>query len=113
MKILSSDLCKALEGEAINLYCSMLPSVKGAHSYFQAHVRGVKYVGAAAHYVTSDLDEGPSIEQEVARVDHAMTAQEVTALGRDKECRALARAVKGHIENRTLIARPSDCRLSR
>lgn len=104
MQILSENLCKALEGKAINIHHSMLPSFKGARPYFQAHERGVKYVGATAHYVTSDLDEGPIIEQEVARVDHAMSAQEVTALGRDNESRALARAVKFHSENRILMA---------
>jgi formyltetrahydrofolate deformylase len=104
MQILSAELCKALEGKAINIHHSMLPSFKGARPYFQAHERGVKLVGATAHYVTSDLDEGPIIEQEVARVDHGLSALEVTALGRDNECRALARAVKYHSENRILMA---------
>ncbi|WP_373431353.1 formyltetrahydrofolate deformylase [Streptomyces sp. B3I7] len=103
MQILSTDLCKELEGRAINIHHSMLPSFKGARPYYQAHDRGVKLVGATAHYVTADLDEGPIIEQEVARVDHAMTAAEVTALGRDNECRALARAVGWHAENRVLL----------
>jgi formyltetrahydrofolate deformylase len=103
MQVLSADLCKALEGRAINIHHSMLPSFKGARPYFQAYERGVKLVGATAHYVTSDLDEGPIIEQEMARVDHSMTAREVTTLGRDNECRALARAVKYHSENRVVL----------
>lgn len=103
MQVLSDDLCKQLEGWAINIHHSMLPSFKGARPYHQAYARGVKIVGATAHYVTSDLDEGPIIEQEVARVDHAMGADEVTALGRDVECQALARAVRWHTENRVLL----------
>jgi formyltetrahydrofolate deformylase len=103
MQILSVDLCKQLEGRAINIHHSMLPSFKGARPYFQAHDRGVKLVGATAHYVTADLDEGPIIEQEVARVDHSMTAEDVTAVGRDTECLALARAVRWHTENRVLL----------
>jgi len=103
MQILSLDLCKELEGRAINIHHSILPSFKGARPYYQAHDRGVKLVGATAHYVTSDLDEGPIIEQEIARVDHSMTAEEVTALGRDTECVALARAVQRHTQNRVLL----------
>jgi formyltetrahydrofolate deformylase len=103
MQILSADLSKQLEGRAINIHHSMLPSFKGARPYNQAHVRGVKVIGATAHYVTADLDEGPIIEQEVARVGHAMTAVQVTALGRDTECLALARAVHWHTENRVLL----------
>jgi formyltetrahydrofolate deformylase len=103
MQVLSDDLCKHMEGRVINIHHSMLPSFKGARPYHQAHARGVKIVGATAHYVTADLDEGPIIEQEVARVTHAMTAQEVTALGRDVECQALARAVRWHSENRVLL----------
>jgi formyltetrahydrofolate deformylase len=103
MQILSADLCKELEGRAINIHHSMLPSFKGARPYHQAYARGVKFTGATAHYVTQDLDEGPIIEQEVARVDHSMTAEEVTALGRDTECVALARAVRWHCENRVLL----------
>jgi formyltetrahydrofolate deformylase len=103
MQVLSDDLCKQLEGWAINIHHSMLPSFKGARPYHQAHARGVKVIGATAHYVTGDLDEGPIIEQEVARVDHAMGADEVTALGRDVECQALARAVRWHTENRVLL----------
>ncbi|WP_329258645.1 formyltetrahydrofolate deformylase [Actinoallomurus sp. NBC_01490] len=103
MQILSADLCRKLEGRAINIHHSMLPSFKGARPYHQAYERGVKLVGATAHYVTADLDEGPIIEQEVARVDHAMSASQVTALGRDNECLALARAVGWHAENRVLL----------
>jgi formyltetrahydrofolate deformylase len=103
MQILSTDLCKQLEGRAINIHHSMLPSFKGARPYRQAHDRGVKVIGATAHYVTADLDEGPIIEQQVARVDHSMTTGEVTALGRDTECLALARAVHWHTENRVLL----------
>ena len=103
MQILSADLCKKLEGRAINIHHSMLPSFKGARPYIQAYTRGVKLVGATAHYVTSDLDEGPIIEQEVARVDHSMSAAEVTTLGRDTECLALYRAVRWHAENRVLL----------
>lgn len=103
MQILSPALCKKLEGRAINIHHSMLPSFKGARPYYQAHDRGVKIVGATAHYVTPDLDEGPIIEQEVARVDHSMTAAEVTTLGRDVECLALSRAVRWHTENRVLL----------
>ncbi|QWF20478.1 formyltetrahydrofolate deformylase [Nocardioides sp. LMS-CY] len=103
MQILSADLCKELEGRAINIHHSMLPSFKGARPYHQAYARGVKFTGATAHYVTQDLDEGPIIEQEVARVDHSMTAEEVTALGRDTECAALARAVRWHCDNRVLL----------
>ncbi|HTK64102.1 MAG TPA: formyltetrahydrofolate deformylase [Pseudonocardia sp.] len=103
MQILSPELCKHLEGHAINIHHSMLPSFKGARPYFQAHDRGVKLIGATAHYVTADLDEGPIIEQEIARVDHTMSAEDVTKLGRDNECLALARAVRWHTENRILL----------
>jgi formyltetrahydrofolate deformylase len=103
MQILSEDLCRELEGRAINIHHSMLPSFKGARPYQQAHARGVKLIGATAHYVTPGLDEGPIIEQEVARVDHSMTADEVAAIGRDVECQALARAVRWHTENRVLL----------
>ncbi|WP_194922981.1 formyltetrahydrofolate deformylase [Catenulispora pinisilvae] len=103
MQILSPGLCAKLEGRAINIHHSMLPSFKGAKPYQQAYRRGVKLVGATAHYVTSDLDEGPIIEQEVQRVDHAMDAAGVTALGRDTEALALARAVQWHLENRVML----------
>jgi formyltetrahydrofolate deformylase len=104
MQILSDDLCRRLEGWAINIHHSMLPSFKGGRPYFQAHDRGVKLVGATAHYVTADLDEGPIIEQEVARVDHSMSAEDVTEVGRDTECAVLARAVRWHTENRVLLS---------
>ena len=103
MQILSTDLSKQLEGRAINIHHSILPSFKGARPYQQAHDRGVKVIGATAHYVTADLDEGPIIEQEIARVDHSLTTEQVTALGRDTECLALARAVHWHTENRVLL----------
>ena len=103
MQILSDALCKELEGHAINIHHSLLPSFKGARPYFQAHARGVKVVGATAHYVTADLDEGPIIEQDFARVRHRHSAQDLTALGRDLEARALARAVGAHAEHRVLL----------
>jgi len=103
MQILSADFCAALKGRAINIHHSFLPSFKGAKPYFQAHARGVKLIGATAHYVTADLDEGPIIEQDVARVDHAMSAEQMTAVGRDVECVVLARAVRWHVEHRVLM----------
>lgn len=103
MQVLSPDLSRALRGRAINIHHSMLPSFKGARPYHQAHARGVKMVGATAHYVTDDLDEGPIIEQEIARVDHTMNTAEITELGRDAECLALWRAVRWHTENRIII----------
>jgi formyltetrahydrofolate deformylase len=103
MQVLSDDACRALSGRAINIHHSFLPSFKGAKPYHQAHARGVKLIGATAHYVTADLDEGPIIEQEVARVDHALAAEELAAVGRDVECQALARAVKWHCEQRVLL----------
>ncbi len=103
MQILSDGLCRALEGRAINIHHSMLPSFKGAQPYHQAYDRGVKVIGATAHYVTAELDEGPIIEQEMERVDHAMTAQDFEARGREVECRALARAVRWHTENRIAL----------
>jgi formyltetrahydrofolate deformylase len=103
MQILSPQLCNALEGRAINIHHSFLPSFKGAKPYYQAFDRGVKLIGATAHYVTSDLDEGPIIEQEVERVDHNMTPEQLTAIGRDVECVTLARAVKWHVEHRILL----------
>ncbi|NEE00436.1 formyltetrahydrofolate deformylase [Phytoactinopolyspora halotolerans] len=104
MQILSDDLCKRLEGRAINIHHSMLPSFKGARPYHQAHERGVKLVGATAHYVTSDLDEGPIIAQQVTPVDHSMSADEFVARGREVESRTLARAVRWHTENRIVIS---------
>ncbi|MBC7728342.1 MAG: formyltetrahydrofolate deformylase [Microbacteriaceae bacterium] len=103
MQILSADFCTALKGRAINIHHSFLPSFKGAKPYFQAHARGVKLIGATAHYVTADLDEGPIIEQDVERVDHSMSAEQITAVGRDVECVVLARAVRWHVERRVLM----------
>jgi formyltetrahydrofolate deformylase len=103
MQVLSDDLCKALAGRIINIHHSFLPSFKGAKPYHQAHVRGVKLIGATAHYVTADLDEGPIIEQEVERVGHEVTPEQLVAVGRDVECQALARAVKWHSEHRVLL----------
>ncbi|WP_055326518.1 formyltetrahydrofolate deformylase [Ralstonia solanacearum] len=103
MQILSDDLCRKLEGRAINIHHSFLPSFKGAKPYYQAHERGVKLIGATAHYVTAELDEGPIIEQEIERVDHSMDPEQLTAVGRDVECVALARAVKWHAEHRILL----------
>jgi formyltetrahydrofolate deformylase len=103
MQVLSSDLCEKLAGRAINIHHSFLPSFKGAKPYYQAFDRGVKLIGATAHYVTSDLDEGPIIEQEVERVDHTMDPEQLTAIGRDVECVALARAVRYHAEHRILL----------
>ncbi|MCW2902130.1 MAG: formyltetrahydrofolate deformylase [Streptosporangiaceae bacterium] len=103
MQILSDDLCSKLEGKVINIHHSFLPSFKGAKPYHQAHARGVKLIGATAHYVTPDLDEGPIIEQEVARVDHAQGPADLMAVGRDMECLALAKAVRWHAEHRILL----------
>jgi formyltetrahydrofolate deformylase len=103
MQILSDDLCKQLEGRAINIHHSMLPSFKGARPYHQAHARGVKFIGATAHYVTGDLDEGPIIEQEMLRVDHSISPEQLAARGREAETRALAHAVRWHTENRVII----------
>ncbi|MCW5654001.1 formyltetrahydrofolate deformylase [Hydrogenophaga sp.] len=103
MQILSNELCRELSGRAINIHHSFLPSFKGAKPYYQAHDRGVKLIGATAHYVTADLDEGPIIEQDVARVDHTDTVEDLTALGRDTESQVLARAVKWHGEHRVLL----------
>ncbi|MFR9673617.1 formyltetrahydrofolate deformylase [Streptomyces sp. TR06-5] len=103
MQVLSDDLCKALSGRIINIHHSFLPSFKGAKPYHQAHARGVKLIGATAHYVTADLDEGPIIEQEVERVGHEAGPEALVAVGRDVECQALARAVKWHSEHRVLL----------
>ncbi len=103
MQILSDGFCKRLAGRAINIHHSFLPSFKGARPYYQAHDRGVKLIGATAHYVTADLDEGPIIEQDVARVDHSLTVEDLTAIGRDTESQVLARAVKWHSEHRVLL----------
>jgi formyltetrahydrofolate deformylase len=103
MQVLSDGMCQALAGKAINIHHSFLPSFKGAKPYFQAHDRGVKLIGATAHYVTAALDEGPIIEQDVARVDHSLTVEDLTAQGRDSESQVLARAVKWHSEHRVLV----------
>jgi formyltetrahydrofolate deformylase len=103
MQILSDDLCRALAGRVINIHHSFLPSFKGARPYAQAHERGVKLIGATAHYVTGDLDEGPIIEQDVERVDHSRHVDDLVALGQDVERRALARAVRWHAEHRVLL----------
>jgi formyltetrahydrofolate deformylase len=103
MQILSDDLCRALQGRVINIHHSFLPSFKGARPYAQAHDRGVKLIGATAHYVTGDLDEGPIIEQDVERVDHTRHVEDLMALGQDVERRALARAVRWHAEHRVLL----------
>ncbi len=102
MQILSEDLCRKLDGRCINIHHSFLPSFKGASPYKRAYQRGVKLVGATAHYVTSDLDEGPIIEQDVVRVTHASSAEEMTNMGREVEARVLARAVRWHVEQRTI-----------
>ena len=103
MQILSNAMCHKLSGRAINIHHSFLPSFKGAKPYYQAHDRGVKLIGATAHYVTADLDEGPIIEQDVARADHSKTVEDLTAMGRDTESQVLARAVKWHSEHRVLV----------
>jgi len=103
MQILSPTLCEKLAGRAINIHHSFLPSFKGARPYHQAFERGVKLIGATAHYVTSDLDEGPIIEQEVSRIDHAYSPEQLAAVGRDTECLALARAIQWHAEHRVLL----------
>ncbi len=103
MQVLSERLTTPLAGRIINIHHSFLPSFKGARPYQQAHDRGVKLIGATAHYVTAGLDEGPIIEQETARVDHAMTPEDLAAVGRDLESIVLARAVKMHVEHRVLL----------
>lgn len=103
MQILSKDFCAAMPGKIINIHHSFLPGFKGAKPYHQAHDRGVKIIGATAHFVTADLDEGPIIEQDVAHVTHSATPEEMIALGRDIERRVLARAVKLFAEDRIFI----------
>ena len=103
MQILSPQLCDAFAGRAINIHHSFLPSFKGAKPYHQAHQRGVKVIGATAHYVTRDLDEGPIIEQDVARVDHGATPRDLVRMGSDIESLVLARAVRWHVEHRILL----------
>jgi formyltetrahydrofolate deformylase len=103
MQILSPELCARLEGRAINIHHSFLPGFKGANPYRQAHARGVKLIGATAHFVTSDLDEGPIIEQNVQRVDHAQTPAQLIAIGQDTESRTLTQAVTWFAQNRVLL----------
>ncbi|WP_395452565.1 formyltetrahydrofolate deformylase [Azospirillum melinis] len=103
MQVLSQDLCTRMAGRVINIHHSFLPSFKGAKPYHQAYKRGVKLIGATAHYVTDDLDEGPIIEQEVARVDHSMSPDDLVAIGRDVESVVLARAIRLHIEARVML----------
>lgn len=103
MQILSRELCEALSGRCINIHHSFLPGFKGANPYRQAHARGVKQIGATAHFVTSDLDEGPIIEQNVTRVDHTRTPAELTAIGQDTECRTLRQAVGWFAQSRVLL----------
>jgi formyltetrahydrofolate deformylase len=103
MQILSGETSRKLEGRAINIHHSFLPGFKGAKPYHQAHTRGVKLIGATAHFVTDDLDEGPIIEQEVERVDHSYSPERLLATGRDVECITLARAVKAFVERRVFI----------
>ncbi len=106
MQVLSDDVCRRLSGHAINIHHSFLPSFKGARPYHQAFDRGVKLIGATAHYVTADLDEGPIIEQDVIRVDHAHDPGQLAAAGRDVEAQVLSRAVRWHSETRILLDGP-------
>jgi formyltetrahydrofolate deformylase len=103
MQILSPELCKALRGRAINIHHSFLPSFKGAKPYHQAFTRGVKLIGATAHFVTEELDEGPIIEQEIARVDHTHKPEDLVAIGQDIECMVLARALKYYAQHRVIL----------
>lgn len=103
MQVLSDAVCERMPGRIINIHHSFLPSFKGARPYQQAHDRGVKLIGATAHYVTANLDEGPIIEQEVSRVNHSDGVEQLAGIGRDLECLALARAVRWHLEHRVLL----------
>ena len=103
MQVLSDDLCSKLSGRVINIHHSFLPGFKGARPYHQAHERGVKLIGATAHFVTADLDEGPIIEQDVQRVGHAHKARDLVEIGRDVERRVLSRAVRLYSEDRILL----------
>jgi formyltetrahydrofolate deformylase len=103
MQVLSNDLCRKMSGKVINIHHSFLPSFKGANPYKQAYERGVKLIGATAHYVTADLDEGPIIEQDIVRITHAQSAEDYVSLGRDVESQVLARAIHAHIHHRTFI----------
>ena len=104
MQVLSDDVCRLLDGRVINIHHSFLPGFKGAKPYHRAYERGVKMVGATAHYVTADLDEGPIITQDVSIVDHADTVDDLIAQGQDTESRVLSRAVKAHLEHRILLS---------
>ncbi len=103
MQVLSPEFCAKYPGRIINIHHSFLPSFKGARPYAQAHERGVKLIGATAHYVTAELDDGPIIEQDVARVDHRATPDSMVATGRDVEAQVLARALRYHVEHRVMI----------
>jgi formyltetrahydrofolate deformylase len=103
MQVLSDEMCRKMSGRIINIHHSFLPSFKGANPYKQAYQRGVKLIGATAHYVTADLDEGPIIEQDTARITHAQSADDYVSIGRDVESQVLARAVHAHIHHRTFI----------
>jgi len=103
MQVLSPDFCKKLEGKIINIHHSFLPSFKGARPYNQAYLQGVKIIGATAHYVTDELDEGQIIEQDVARVDHTKTLENFVSIGRDIESLVLTRAINWHLEHRIII----------
>jgi formyltetrahydrofolate deformylase len=103
MQILGEELCRDFAGRIINIHHSFLPSFRGARPYHQAHDRGVKLIGATAHYVTAELDEGPIIEQDVERVDHSLDPEQLAAVGHDIECQVLARAVRWHAEHRVLL----------
>jgi formyltetrahydrofolate deformylase len=103
MQVLSDEVCKKMSGRIINIHHSFLPSFKGANPYKQAYERGVKLIGATAHYVTADLDEGPIIEQDTARITHAQSADDYVSIGRDVESQVLARAIHAHIHHRTFI----------
>ena len=111
MQVLSDDVCRRLSGQAINIHHSFLPSFKGAKPYHQAFDRGVKLIGATAHYVTADLDEGPIIEQDVIRVDHNHDQDQLVAAGRDVEAQVLSRAVRWHSESRVRLDGAPDGRL--
>ena len=103
VSVLSGEFCAFLKGRAINIHHSFLPSFKGAKPYYQAHGRGVKLIGATAHCVTAELDEGPIIEQDVSRVEHSLSPEDFSAVGRDVESVVLARAVRWHVEHRVLL----------
>ncbi|MER9481960.1 formyltetrahydrofolate deformylase [Mesorhizobium sp. M0494] len=103
MQVLSNDLCNKMSGRIINIHHSFLPSFKGANPYKQAYERGVKLIGATAHYVTADLDEGPIIEQDISRITHAQSAEDYVSIGRDVESQVLARAIHAHIHHRCFI----------